>query len=312
MQIKHSSLLFTRNADKIVSTSVQKYTSVAVLLLLSIMDWHCFAGPIKNIILPIDRILPSVKVVASLTGLRIKPGAKKLNSIPIPKQTANPNNLCVLFSVDASLSCCNKDWFSSSSSSIPPPNLSCIESWTLSNVSWSQFMIPRLGGVWLTNRNVFDINYMFTYYLMALLVLYYPRMVTTTTIPVLAALGLIRTFLMLHRPAQVSWLHGRWLHNARLPIEYESRSRDIDHASSFPVRQSNIPCCPLPRWVQAPLQSSFFASFLRRNSLLSRKKKRYVRRTLGWDVVEIGYWIVHKVFSSMTTMDEWLLVWHQW
>jgi len=71
----------------------------------------------RNIIEPIERRLPSVSVVASLTGRRMNSCEANDSSIPMAKQTPNPRSRCVRFSVLASFSCWSSPVDSASSSS---------------------------------------------------------------------------------------------------------------------------------------------------------------------------------------------------
>ena len=86
----------TKKAASNVNASEPRYATVAPRRFSSIIFSHCFAGPIRNIIEPIDSMFPSVNVVASLTGRRMKSCDARDKSMPMEKQTPNPSSLCVL------------------------------------------------------------------------------------------------------------------------------------------------------------------------------------------------------------------------
>ena len=79
----------------------------------------CAQGPMRNIVLPMDIMLPRVKAMANFLGMRRNTEtAKKLKKKPIARQVANPISLFVRDNESSSVRLSTNDFGGSGS---PPP-----------------------------------------------------------------------------------------------------------------------------------------------------------------------------------------------
>ena len=99
-----------------------KYTVVAGARSGEHIFLICAQGPMRNIVLPMDIMLPRVKAMANFLGMtRNTETAKKLKKKPMARQVANPISLFVRDNDSSSVRFSTKDF--GGSGSHPPMSL---------------------------------------------------------------------------------------------------------------------------------------------------------------------------------------------